>query len=173
MWRNLFLRKIVLFSGLIYFITAASNTSVTSSLAPAILFELLALNGDIPTAVKPKYRSPVALVSSPDGSKIYICEQTAKCIAVFDIATGLVTGRMLLPNEVTGCAVSPDGTTLASGGVDSRINLWNLKVKQPALVATLRGHTSGILRAVFSPDGNTLATASKDGTVRLWRATSE
>ena len=37
-------------------------------------------------------------------------------------------------------------------------------------LATLKGHTSGVYRAVFSPDGARILTASADNTARLWDA---
>ncbi|MBN1575667.1 MAG: hypothetical protein JW913_03895 [Chitinispirillaceae bacterium] len=80
---------------------------------PSVIFEMLALNKDLPTLKKPKYRSPTDMVTSFDETKIYICEQTAKRISVFDIASGSVEPvRIRLPNEVTGCAVTKDGSKL-------------------------------------------------------------
>lgn len=86
---------------------------IESIVPPGVVFEALVYNKDLPTPAKPKYRSTTDLVPSPDGSRIYICEQTAKRITVFDVKTGTVLpNRILLPNEVTGCAVSKDGATL-------------------------------------------------------------
>ena len=90
-----------------------SQTIVDQVAPPSVLFEILALNKDMPTIKKPKYRSPGDLVPSPDESRIYICEQTAKRIKIFDVATRTVLPDYIqLPNEVTGCAVSPDGGML-------------------------------------------------------------
>lgn len=89
-----------------------SESMVEKTAPPSVLFEALALNHDMPTIKKPKYRSPIAMVPSPDESRIYICEQSAKRIAIFDVAGAAIAGYILLPNEVTGCAVSPDGGTL-------------------------------------------------------------
>ncbi len=89
----------------------ASNIE-ESAAPPGFIFELLTLNRDLPTPRTPKYRSPTDLVPSPDGKSIFICEQTAKRIAVFDVPTGSVVKHIILPNEVTGCAVAPDGTLL-------------------------------------------------------------
>lgn len=90
-----------------------AQTDLISAVAPpSVLFEMLALNKDLPTHKKPKYRSPTELVVSPDETLIYICEQTAKRIAVFDVTAEEVTKYYHLPNEVTGCAVSRDGGTL-------------------------------------------------------------
>ncbi|MBN1306340.1 MAG: YncE family protein, partial [Chitinispirillaceae bacterium] len=80
---------------------------------PSVIFEVLALNKDLPTLKKPKYRSPTDMATSPDETKIYICEQTAKRITVFDVGTKTVEpDRIRLPNEVTGCVVSNDHTKL-------------------------------------------------------------
>ena len=89
------------------------GASVLNSVAPpGVIFELLALNRDLPTAAKPKYLSPIDLVASPDSGTLYVAEQTAKQIAVINLQTNTVTKEIKLPNEVTGLAVAPNGLKL-------------------------------------------------------------
>ncbi len=136
----------------------AENYSATVA-PPGVLFEVLALNKDLPTIKKPKYRSPTDMVTSPDESKIYICEQTAKRIAIFDVKkAAMETERIRLPNEVTGCAVSPDGTTLyATCGSEIWPNGQVCIVDIASRKVTKRVNVGHYPRSpVLTPDGTTL-----------------
>ncbi|MEV0404052.1 serine/threonine-protein kinase [Actinoallomurus sp. NPDC050550] len=70
------------------------------------------------------------------------------------------------PGEIYTVAFSPDGRTLATGGADHSVRLWNLPDRRQ--VATLAGHAYDVFAAAFSADGRTLATAGYDGKVLLW-----
>ena len=66
-------------------------------------------------------------------------------------------------------AVSPDGTTLASGGPG-----WTLRITDIATRQTrdLRGHQATVQQAVFSPNGALIAALDDEHRVRLWERSS-
>jgi WD40 repeat protein len=70
----------------------------------------------------------------------------------------------------TGVAVSPDGKTVVSGGMDGRILLTPVDPIAPPI--ELRGHRAGVTSVAFSTDGRTIASGGRDGTVRLWQTSS-
>ena len=67
-------------------------------------------------------------------------------------------------------AFSPDGTRLASGGVDNTVRLSDLTGDRDSM--TLQKHTGPTNVLAFSPDGKMLASGSTDKTVQLWDATT-
>lgn len=66
---------------------------------------------------------------------------------------------------VNAAVFSPSGETVATGGADGTIYIWNLKGKKVGKVAA---HTSDVYALEFHPDGNTLASGSYDNTVKFW-----
>ena len=69
--------------------------------------------------------------------------------------------------KVISVALSPDGSTLALGRQDSRIELRDVVTATSAgLLGS--GHSRWVNAVAFSPDGFTLASGADDPAIRLW-----
>ena len=85
------------------------------------------------------------------------------------IAWGVVTHEGHT-GDVTAVAFSPDGATLASGGTDNKIRLWNVGTKEHR--TAISAHSERVTALAYSPDGTILASGSTDDTIRLWNPTT-
>jgi len=63
-------------------------------------------------------------------------------------------------------ALSPNGKTVASGGVDGKVRLWDVEMK--TVVAKWTGHTQRMRSLCWSVDGEQVVSGSKDATMRVW-----
>lgn len=82
-----------------------------------------------------------------------------------------------------GFTFSPDSATVASGGKDNVVRLWEATARQPSGFKkffgfadarhpqlTIQGHPVHVRTLIFSPDGKMLAGGSNLGAVHLWDA---
>jgi len=69
---------------------------------------------------------------------------------------------------LTGMAVSPDGSKLATAGEDRVVRIWEARTIR--LLLKLQGHTAGVTSVTWTADGERLTTGSHDETARVWEA---
>ena len=112
-----------------------------------------------------------AVAFSPNGKLLanaYGGDGITGTIGLWDPHTGELRHVLGPYHGLLNCvAFSPDGKTLASGGQDSEIILWDIPTAQRRLSLTTQ-HTGAVYSVAFSPDGKTLASGSQDQTLRLW-----
>jgi serine/threonine-protein kinase len=114
------------------------------------------------------------LVFSPDGTKLAAAtghwgfSARSGEVWVWDVTQPEAPGARIAGDipMVFAVAFSPDGKTIAYGGWDDVISLYD--VVSDKVRAVCRGHEEKVRSVVFSPDGKLLASGSADRTVRLW-----
>ena len=106
-----------------------------------------------------------AVAISPNNKNLAVGSFGA--IRIWDLTTDVKPRTIAAHSSwVKALAISPNGTTIASGSNDKTIRLWDLK--DGNRIRTIEGHTEGVNVVVFSPDGQTLASGSDDKTILLW-----
>jgi WD40 repeat protein len=102
---------------------------------------------------------------SPDGRFLAVACGTE--VRLYGTQTWKEVGRLRgAPENLLSAAFSPDGKTLAAGGFQGAVVLWD--VGEERLRCTLAGHRAYVAALAFHPDGRRLLSASHDGTARLW-----
>ncbi|WP_018503898.1 NACHT and WD repeat domain-containing protein [Parafrankia discariae] len=115
---------------------------------------------------------------SPDGNVLAV--GTGKNIVFYDIRDPAKPSRISdvpgLPGGTAKVWFSPDGGTLATGGLNAppepafqaRVETWDVTdLAHPRRLASVVAHRSSVRDLNFSPDGRTLLTAA-ERSVKLW-----
>lgn len=82
----------------------------------------------------------------------------------------LVAALLDVDDSVLCLALSPDGKTLAAGGCDRAIRVWNLAdgMAKAKLEQTIENHADWVLGVAIAADGKYLVSAARDKTAKVW-----
>ena len=93
---------------------------------------------------------------------------TETTIELWDTTTGEIMSTLKGNISLLALEFSPDGTRLASAGINNEtipLQLWDTDSKESTL---LQKHTGWVNVLAFSPDGKMLASGGTDKSVQLW-----
>jgi mono/diheme cytochrome c family protein len=117
---------------------------------------------------------PSAMNFSHDGAMLFVAAGEAGISGVayaIQVSDGAIVKKFEEHRDALhALALSPDGKTLATGGYDQKIMVWDLATGK--VLRTLAGHNGSINGLAFRPDGKVLASASADRTIKLWNAST-
>jgi WD40 repeat protein/serine/threonine protein kinase len=120
------------------------------------------------------YGAVLAVGFSPNGWSMAAVRRDG-VVSVFQTERGALTSLFEWPLQHDFIAsrtplgaldFSPDGATLAIGGDDAVVYLWDVPTRRMKLA--FRGHTAQVRSVAFAPGGQGFVTGSADGTARLW-----
>jgi WD40 repeat protein len=102
---------------------------------------------------------------SPDGRLLAV--STGREVRLYETRRWTEAGRLEgSPQMLLSLAWSPDGRTLATGGYEGAVSLWNLSGR--SLERSLPGHAGHVTCLAYGPDGKRLLSGAGDGKLRVW-----
>jgi WD40 repeat protein len=108
---------------------------------------------------------------APDGSTFATHQPAGRVVCLKETARGKEFLRLArYQNRVESVAFSPDGKTLATGGAEWPVCLWDVKTGE--LLSSIKDPAHPVRVLAFSRDGKRLAGAGGDRAVFVWEVPS-
>ena len=116
-----------------------------------------------------QYTSPLITCRFDPQSRFVFTTAEDNTIQRWELANGAKTVFTAHDSWVFALGVTPDGTTLLSGGGDGRLAWWPVAGDKPEPIRRVDAHSGWIRQISISGDGQFVATAGNDHRVKVWR----
>jgi hypothetical protein len=108
---------------------------------------------------------PIAI--SRDGNLLLFKQQTEG--KLWDRRSGRLTNVFFSGfDAVNTAAISADGSTIVTGGLDNAVRLWSMETG--AVIRSFVGHKDIVTGVALTGDGKRIISGSRDGSVKIWDA---
>ena len=116
--------------------------------------------------------APLALAFTAGSTTLEVADSDS--VGSWNLANGARVAVQGLPGESAGGSVAfgADGKTIATGGHDGIIRLWDTATRQE-IGTPMSSDANPVDAVAFNADGTVLASANTDGNVQLWNAATQ
>jgi WD40 repeat protein len=113
-----------------------------------------------------------SLAFSPDGNLLAGTGHNDGGVWLWDARSGNLKQEIKAHDAPTAVAFSPDSKTLATGGYDGTLKLWDVSTGGAPRRTLDYAYSSDVAAIAFSPDGKLVAGGGSgpDGEVKVWDA---
>ena len=126
--------------------------------------------GNLISSLKEKTNDFINTVFCPNSLSVAVTDRNGKKIYLWNLITEEMKELIGHTSEVQRIAFSQDGKTLASGGKDEEIRLWD--VESGKLKHAFAGHALSIEFLKYASDGEIIVSQGGDNNVCIWNANS-
>jgi WD40 repeat protein len=116
--------------------------------------------------------TPLALAFTGGGKQLEVADADAVGTWNLTDRTRITARPFASPVDTNAVAFSPDGQTVATGGADGNVRLWDAATEQE-IGPPMSSDAEPVAAVAFSPDGTLVAAGSADGNVQLWDTATE
>ena len=116
--------------------------------------------------------TPLALTFTGGGKELEVADAAAVGTWNLTDQTRIAARPFASPAQGNAVAFSPDGQTVATGGADGNVRLWDTATEQE-IGPPMSSDAKPVAAVAFSPDGTLVAAGSADGNVQLWDTATE
>ena len=116
--------------------------------------------------------TPLALTFTGGGKELEVADAAAVGTWNLTDQTRIAARPFGSPARTNAVAFSPDGQTVATGGADGNVRLWDADTQQE-IGPPMSSDAKPVAAVAFSPDGTLIAAGSADGNVQLWDAATQ
>jgi WD40 repeat protein len=143
------------------------GTQIASGGTDGIIRVWDAASGSAILTLKGHSGAVTSLAFSQDGTRL-LSGGTDGTVRVWELKTGTQIARYS-DVQVTGVAISPDGTQIADSSYIGRTQIRDAQTGEVKVPLT----ADGVITAIsFSPDGTMIASSTADGKIRVWDVTT-